>query len=140
MKMYTASTTINASPEAIWAILTHASGFAEWDPDVVRIEGEIVPDGKVTAYTKLSDRAFPVKVSEFVPGKKMVWSSGMPLGLFKGARTFSLESQADGSTKYSVREEFSGPLLFLFGRTIPDLTPSFERHVAGLKARAEAGV
>jgi hypothetical protein len=138
MKEYSATTVINASPETIWAILTHAPGYPEWDPGVDRIEGRIAPGEKITAFTKLSPgRAFPVKVSEFVPGQKMTWTGGMPLGLFKGERTFTLTPQGSGATKFSVREVFSGPLLPLIGRSLPDLNAAFEQFAAGLKNQAE---
>ena len=94
--------------------------------------------GKVTAYTKLSpDRAFPVKVTEFVPGRKMTWTGGMPLDLFKGVRTFVLDPQQDGSVDFTVREEFTGPLLPMFAGSLPDMTQPFQDFVDGLKARAE---
>jgi hypothetical protein len=138
MKVYSASTTIEASPETIWAILTHAPGYPEWDPGVDRIEGRIAPGEKITAFTKLSPgRAFPVKVTEFVPGRKMTWSGGMPLGLFKGERTFTLAPQTSGAVEFTLREEFSGPLLPLIGRSLPDLNAAFEQFAAGLKKQAE---
>ncbi|HEX8681780.1 MAG TPA: SRPBCC domain-containing protein [Ardenticatenaceae bacterium] len=138
MKEYSATTTIEASPETIWAILTDAASYPEWDPGVDRIEGHIAPGEKVTAYTKLSPgRAFPATVTEFVPGRKMTWSGGLPLGLFKGERTFTLAPQGNGSTEFTLREVFSGPLLQLFGRSIPDMTSTFEQFAAGLKERAE---
>jgi hypothetical protein len=139
MKEYRATTTIEASPETIWTILTDASGYPEWDPGMDRIEGRISPGEKITAFTKLSPgRAFPVKVTEFVPGQKMTWAGGMPLGLFKGERTFTLVTQDQGAVEFTVGEVFSGPLLPLIGRSIPDLTSSFEQFVAGLKQRAES--
>lgn len=135
---YSATTTIHAAPDTIWQILTHAPGYPEWDPSAIRIEGDIAPGEKITAYTKLSpDRAFPVKVTEFRPGEKMVWTGGMPLGLFKGVRSFILEPEGNGATRFTVREVFSGPLLPIFGRTVPDMTQTFEEFVQGLKARAE---
>jgi hypothetical protein len=138
MKVFSAATTIQASPETIWAILTDAAGYPEWDPGVDRIEGTIAPGEKITAYTKLSPgRAFPVRVTEFVPGRKMTWSGGMPMGLFKGERTFTLTPQDNGDTEFSLREEFSGPLLPLIGRSLPDLTSAFAQFAAGLKRRAE---
>lgn len=138
MKTYSATTTIKASPETIWRILTDAPNYPAWDPWADRIEGTIAPGAKITAYTKLSrDRAFPVKVTEFVPGRQMTWTGGLPLGLFKGARTFTLAPRGDGSIDFTVRETFSGPLLPLFARTLPDMTKPFEDFVAGLKARAE---
>lgn len=140
MKEYSATTTIEASPETIWAILTDAPSYPQWDPVADRIEGRIAPGETIKAYTKLSPgRAFPAKVTEFEPGRKMVWSGGMPLGLFKGVRTFTLEPQGDSATRFTIREVFSGPLLPLIGRSIPDMNSPFEQFVAGLKSRAESG-
>jgi hypothetical protein len=81
-------------------------------------------------------RAFPVKVTEFAPAERMVWSGGMPLGLFKGVRTFTLAPE-DGATRFAMREEYTGSMLPLVWRSMPDLQPSFEQFAAGLKARAE---
>ena len=68
----------------------------------------------------------------------MVWSGGMPLGLFKGVRTFSLSPEG-GATRLTVREEYTGPLLGMISKSMPDLGPSFNQFVAGLKSRAERG-
>ena len=139
MREYSASTTINASPQTIWAILTDAPNYPQWDPGVERIEGRIAPGEKVTAYSKLSPgRGFPATVSEFEPQRRMTWSSGMPLGLFKGVRTFTLSPQGNGSVHFTLRELFSGPLLPLVGRSIPDMTDNFQQFVQGLKERAES--
>jgi hypothetical protein len=139
MKAFSASTDIHASPETIWEILTDGEHYPEWDPQAVRIEGTIAPGETVTAYTKFNpDRAFPAKVTEYEPGKKMTWTGGMPLGLFKGVRTFTLTPQEDGAVHFRLREEFSGLLFPLFAKSLPDMTEAFEGFCAGLKARAEA--
>lgn len=138
MIRYRATTQILASPEKIWKLLTDASGYPKWDPGVDRIEGTIAAGSRVTAFTKRDPkRGFPARVSEFVPARKMVWTGGMPLGLFKGVRTFTLTPKNDGAVEFTLQEEFSGPLLPLFAGTIPDLTQTFEDFVAGLKAFAE---
>jgi len=138
MRVNSASTNIKAAPDKIWTILTDAPSYPQWDPWAIRIEGSIVKGGKVTAYTKLSpDRAFPVKVTEFEPGRKMVWTGGMPLGLFKGVREFVLDPGPDGSVDFTVKEVFSGPLLPMMAGSLPDMTQPFQDFVDGLKARAE---
>lgn len=139
MKVFAASTDINASPEKIWQILIDAPKYPEWDPSMLRLEGKVAPGETVTAHTKLTDRAFPVKVSLFMPNEKMVWSGGLPLPfLFKADRTFLLEASSSTKTRFSLKEEFSGLLLPLFGRTLPDLNPVFAEFAAGLKKRAES--
>ena len=137
MKAYQASSTIQASPDAIWSILTDASGYTAWDSGVERVEGRIAPGEKITVFSKVSPgRAFPVEVVAFEPGRRMVWSGGMPLGLFKGVRTFTL-SPDNGGTRFHMREEYTGPLLPMIWRTMPDLGPSFEQFARGLKATVE---
>ena len=79
-----------------------------------------------------------MNVTEFIPGQKMVWTGGMPLGLLNGVRTFTVTPKSDGSIEFTVREEFSGLLLPIFGKTIPDLTKTFEDFVAGLKTASES--
>ena len=141
MKEYRASMVITASPERIWAILTDGATYPEWEPNTERIDGRIGPGEKLTAWSKLSPgRAFPVRVTEFVPGQRMTWSGGMPLGLFTGERSFVLTPQGNGVTEFTLREVFSGPLLGLIGRTLPDLNAAFAQFAASLKARAETSV
>jgi hypothetical protein len=75
-------------------------------------------------------------VTEFRPGERMTWEGGMPLGLFRGVRTFTLSPQGD-ATRFTVREEYTGPLLPMIWRSMPDLGPSFDKFATGLKRRAE---
>jgi hypothetical protein len=137
VKFYEASETIRAKAETIWSILTDAPGYGRWDSGAEGVDGEIALGQTVTVRSKAAGRAFPVKVTEFVPARRMVWSGGMPLGLFKGARRFELQSQSDGTTHFLVREEYTGPLLPLMWRSMPDLGPSFTQLARGLKAEAE---
>ena len=137
MKSYEATSLIDARPEAIWAVLTDAPGYAEWDSGVVGVEGRIAPQEKIKVTSEANPkRAFPVKVTEFSPSERMVWSGGMPLGLFKGVRTFTLSPEGD-ATRFTTREEYTGPMLPLIWRSMPDLGPSFEQFARGLKARCE---
>ena len=102
------------------------------------MEGQIAPGEVVTVHAKLSPgRAFPVKVTEFTPAKTMVWTGGMPLGLFKGVRTYRLTPRGDGTVEFAMTEVFSGLLAPLIEKTIPDLQPAFDQFAAALKKKAE---
>jgi len=139
MMTYSAQRTISASPSDVWQILTDSSKYVEWDPNVVRLEGQIALGQKIKIFTQMSpDRAFPVEVTELTPNQRMVWTGGMPLGLFKGVRTFSLEEGQEGNTHFQMEEVFSGPLLPIMRRVMPDLTDAFESFANGLKQRAES--
>ena len=135
---YQTSAHIQAPPERVWEILTDTAAWPEWDPYCDKIEGELALGKKIKAFSKLSPgRAFPVKVSTLDPHHEMVWTGGMPLGLFKGERTFTLSPDDDGGTRFEMREVFSGPMLRLIGKSIPDMTEAFDAFAAGLKSRAE---
>jgi hypothetical protein len=140
MKFYEAVAEIEAHPDVIWSILTDAPGYPTWDSGVIGVEGRIALGETIKVHSSANPgRTFPVKVAEFSPGQRMVWSGGMPLGLFKGVRTYTLSPGAGGVTKFTMREEYTGPLLPMVWRSIPDLDPSFQQFASGLKARAESG-
>ncbi len=137
MKKYSASITIKASAEKVWNIITDAGSYPEWDLSMDHIKGKLALGETVTFLTKLSPNAFPVKVTGFEPNRKLALTGGMPLGLFKSERTHTLTANKDGSTTFHTEEIFSGLLLPVFGKNIPDLTENFQGFVAALKKRAE---
>jgi hypothetical protein len=137
MKSHEASTVIDAAPERVWAVLTDGGRYGEWDAGA-RVDGRIAAGEKLKVTSEANPgRAFPVNVTEFAPPRRMTWTGGMPLGLFRGVRTFRLEPQGADATVFTMREEYTGPLLPLIWRTMPDLQPSFTRFAEGLKARAQ---
>ena len=139
MKSFSTSIIITASADAIWGILTDASRWPDWNTTIDKIEGNIAIGQRVTVYAKASPgRAFPLKVAEFVPPKRMVWTGGMPLGLFTGERTYALTRHDDTSFKFSMHEAFSGVMAPLITRSIPDLQPSFDEFANCLKKQAES--
>jgi uncharacterized protein YndB with AHSA1/START domain len=138
MKFYEANATIKASPNRVWQLLTDAGHYTDWNATVDRVEGRISPGETIKVFVKVNPgRAFPVKVTEFKPNERMVWSGGMPLGLFKGVRTYTLSLAGDGATQFKMREEYTGPMLGMIWKSIPDLGPSFQEFAQSLKREAE---
>lgn len=134
---YHAETVIDAPADQVWSVLTDGSSYTAWDSGVTKLEGTIAHGETIKVYAAVANgRAFPVKVAFVEPGRLMTWSGGMPLGLFRGVRTFVLTTES-GGTRLSVTEEFSGPMLRLMARSMPDLQPSFDQYVAGVKSRVE---
>ena len=137
MKYYEVSASIDAPPERVWAVLTDAEAWPSWDSGIEKIEGSVSLGSKIKLYSEASPgRAFPLKVTELSSPSRMVFSGGMPLGLFKGVRTYTL-SDSGGGTDFHMREEYSGPLLGMIWRSMPDLQPSFDKFAEGLKKRVE---
>ena len=139
MESYRVERTIGAAPSQVWAVLVDGASWTTWDSGVEKLEGTIAEGQKVKVYSAASPgRAFPVKVALDPMGHTMTWTGGMPFGLFKGVRTFTLTSAGDG-TRFVMEEVFSGPLVGMIWKRMPDLTASFEQFADGLKARAEKG-
>jgi hypothetical protein len=131
-------TTIRASPDRIWALLTDAAGFPRWNSTVTSIEGEIAAGQTLKLRVPSAPgRVFKPKVSIVEPGRSMIWSDGMA-PMFKGIRTFTLTPCGDGSTEFSMREEFSGLMLPMIKGSLPDFAPVFEAYAEDLRRAAEA--
>lgn len=136
MKVVETRRHIPATPEAVWKTLTDPKTIGTPDFGIDRLEGELHLGAKFKLWASISPkRAFALKVAELVPNEKMAWLGGMPLGLFRGYRTFSLTA-ANGGTDFHMREEFSGLLLPMIWGSMPDLNPSFERFAEALEAAA----
>ncbi|MDY7104128.1 MAG: SRPBCC domain-containing protein [Actinomycetota bacterium] len=138
MRAYEVSTDVQATPEAVWDVLTDGEAYPTWDSGIEAVEGTIGRGQRIKVRSAVNPgRAFPVTVTTFDRPHAMTWTGGLPLGLFKGVRRFTL-SPSGNVTRFVMREEFSGPLLPLIWRNMPDLQPAFDTFASGLKARCEA--
>jgi uncharacterized protein YndB with AHSA1/START domain len=135
---YTVSRRINAAPEKVWALLTDAASYKAWNRAVVSIEGTIATGNTISLVSTANPkRTFKLHVTEMAAPNRMVWSDGMPLGLFTGERTYLVQPR-EGVTDFEMTEVYTGLLSGLFTKAIPDLTESFSVFADGLKAAAEA--
>lgn len=129
--------TIAKPPAAVWRVLTDKRRLLEGGFGITKIKGEIAPGEKLKLWTEASPgRAFSLKVTNFAAPNRMVWEGGMPLRLFWGTRTYTLDETSEGC-RFKMREEFTGPLAGLIGKSIPDLNPSFAKFADALKRHAE---
>jgi hypothetical protein len=53
MKEFTTAVDIRATPEAVWAILTDAPGYSDWNPEINRVDGRIALGEKIKAHAAL---------------------------------------------------------------------------------------
>jgi uncharacterized protein YndB with AHSA1/START domain len=138
-KRFAVTRTISAKPDRIWALLTDAPGYPQWNPAVLSIDGTIEAGKSIRLVSVVNPRrAFTLQVREVEPSGRMVWADGMPLGLFSGLRTFTLRPQGDGRTEFSMVEEYRGPLAPMITRAIPDMSESFTLIADALKQAAES--
>ena len=135
---YSVSRTIAADQDKVWALLADANSWTEWNPTIISLEGTIAVGNKVKLVSTVNPkRAFKLTVTEMNPPRSMTWADGMPLGLFKGVRTYEV-TPAEGGSVFTMEEAYSGLLEPLISRSIPDMSQSFEDFADGLKQAAEA--
>lgn len=132
------STDIQAPPEKIWALLTRADDMVRWNSTLTSVEGNVELGGTVRMRVpEAPGRTFKVKVTKFDPNREMVWRDGNPV-MFLGERTYSLTPSSDGTaTRFQMTEVFSGLMLPMIAKRLPDFGPIFERYAADLKTESE---
>lgn len=139
MTTYTVTRTINTEPQVIWDLLTNAADYPRWNPSVLGIEGEIEEGAQIKLTSMVNpNRQFKLNVTDMVAPNHMVWWDGMPLGLFKGVRTFDVVSKGEGTSEFTMEEVYSGLMEPLISRSIPDQTDAFDQFADGLKEAAES--
>lgn len=131
---------IDASPAAVWAVLTDFAAYPEWNPFVQRIDG-LPTDGK-----RLSVRiqppegrgmTFKPRITAFEPEHRLEWLGRLFVrGLFDGRHTFELSPLPSGGTRFTQRETFSG---LLVGTLLDeaDIREGFDVMNVALKDRIE---
>ena len=134
----TVTRTIQATPQTVWDLLTDLDSYADWNPTIISIQGDVTVGGMVKLVSTVDPkRTFKVSVTELTPPRRMLWADGMPLGLFRGVRTYDL-APADGGTVFTMTEDYTGPLAGLVTKAIPDMSESCTQIADGLKVAAEA--
>lgn len=138
MRRHHVSRLITASPERLWALLTDAEHLGRGGYGILRIEGQIRQGASIKLWAEISPkRAFSLVVSGFDAPSRMEWQDGLPLGLFRGTRVFTLTPEAAGTTRFEMTETYTGPLAWLITKAIPDLQPEFEKFADALKTDGE---
>ena len=133
---YSIAIDIAAPPPIVWALLTNAESYPQWNSTVVKIEGKIAKTEMIRLTAKVApDRAFDLKVSEFEKNTRMVWEDGGKA--FAGVRTFTLQPTEGGGTRFAMSETLSGRMLPMIEGSLPDFTAEFNGFAADLKKAAE---
>ena len=96
MPHYEIERRIAASADDIWRVLTDPTQLQDGTFSILEIKGHIA-DGETIRLRSEADpkRTFAINVSQVEPGRRMVWSNGLPLGLFLGSRKFELTPEGD---------------------------------------------
>jgi hypothetical protein len=139
-----ASVEIAAPIERVWQIMLDTARYGEWNPFVVRIEGEARMGGELMLHVRWPSGGgakSPERITQLEPpasGRAMLVYrfEGLlaSIGAVSGDRVQSLEAVGD-RTRYFTREEFRGWLSWAL--PLAKVQAGFDAHAASLKSHAE---
>ena len=136
MQSFESAALINARSSTVWDIITDVGNFTVWESGITWIDGEL-RNGGTTRIKTLWRKERPIRVRvQQLPGQVMTWKAGTLLGLLTRTRTFTLTPQ-EGLTRFRVRDEFRGPLIWFTDGTVPDAGQGLNDYVDAVKKRAE---
>ena len=132
----TISTTVavEASPRTVWALLTDLDAHSRWNSTVTRIEGHVALGEKLSfEVPQAPGQKFAPTVIAIDEPRFMAWRiNHWPL--LVGERTYRIASRADGTSEFTVGEDFRGLLLPFVGRSWPDFVQIVEQTAADMAA------
>ena len=132
------STTIDASPEEVWAVLADFEAYGEWNPTLTGMSGEL-REGATLSFSN-DGMDFSPTVLEVETDRLLRWEGHVGVvGVFDGEHSFTLEQQSDGRTLFTQSELFRGvAVLFMTDMLRNETAPSFHAMNAALRERVEA--
>ena len=136
------SVEIDATPAAVWAVLTDTVAYPEWNPHLVRMDGPLAEGERVSLTVEQSGRenTLTVRVTEFDAPHRLEWVGRVGVSfLFEGTHAFELDPLDGGERTRLHNTEASRGLLVGFV-VEPDARGAYEAMNAALKARVEAGI
>lgn len=140
MRRISVTTEINAPVEVVWAQLTDAAAFAEWNPFMPSLEGSLAEGERLEVRITppgAKGMTFRPAVTAVEENRKLEWLGRFLVrGLFDGRHTFTLEP-VPGGTRFTQEETFTGVLVPLLASTLAKTESGFRQMNEALKERAE---
>ncbi len=135
---------IAAPAEIVWRILTDLSAYPDWNPFLVRVDGEIVEGARLeVTFAPPGGKPMTMRptVLRVTPGRHFAWLgrlAGVPK-LFDGEHSFAIEPLDGGRVRFVQSEKFAGILVPFLRKMLNTSTRAgFEALNAAIKGRAEA--
>lgn len=133
---------IDATPATVWSILTDTNAYPSWNPFMTELTGDLAVGAKLEVRIAPPD-ARPMTFKPIVlavdPERELRWLGRFIVpGLVDGEHSLRIEPLADGRSRFTQTERFSGllvrPLKSMLGKT----ELGFEQMNAALKTTAES--
>ena len=119
MRTIEAVTDIAATPQQVWDVLTDFPNYPQWTSYIQQLEGRPEVGNRIKVVLGPPDRrpyVVHTPVLEATAGVRLAWAavipgaSWLPKAIYTGVHEFLLTVLADGATRLTHREHFSGVL------------------------------
>lgn len=132
---------IQASPDAVWAVLTDFASYADWNPFIDEIVGEPRVGARLRVHLVGNGgrgTTFRPTVTAARAGQEFRWLGRLwPGRIFDGEHYFVLTPNGDGSTRLTHGERFSGALVALMRGATKNAGSGFDAFNHALRDRVE---
>jgi hypothetical protein len=134
---------IDATPEAVWAVLVDTAAYPDWNPFVRSLEGDLRVGERVRVRLQPSDgRGITIRPVLRVVDEphELRWLGrlGLPR-IFDGEHRFTIESLDDGTrSRFVHAETFRGVLVPFVGSMLRTTAVGFEAFNEALRDRVAA--
>ncbi len=135
-KQITTEVLLPAAPEEVWAVLVDTERYADWNPFIIKSEGEIREGATIKNTVRPepgSEMTFQPKILVARPNEELRWKGRVFVpGIFDGEHYFLLEPDSD-QTRMTQGENFSGVALWFVD--VAPFEDNFTEMNEALKAR-----
>ena len=134
---------ISASPSSVWETLVDFPRYAEWNPFIPEISGDLRVGAELRVVVA-PPGGNEVKIQPTLlvvePARELRWRGKLLFeGLFAGEHFMQLVELAPGRTRFVHGENFTGVLVKLLGRALTQTARGFVFMNQALKRRVEDG-
>ena len=132
------SISINADIETVWRIFTNFEDYPNWNPFIKSITGPIAVGEKFSA--KIGKMNFNPTTKVFKEHEEFTWLGKLFVpGIFDGRHSFIFQTNEDGQTILTQKEQFNGILVRLMKRKLDtEIVAEFNLMNEKLKQLAES--
>ena len=141
-KQIETETTIEATPEEVWRVLSDFASYGEWNPGMRSVQGEPVVGSRLTIeFSMNGGRTMKMRPKVLVsqPGHELRWLGHLLLpGIFDGEHRFEIHQQGPNGVRFVQGERFAGLLVPFLRSLLADTATTFVQVNDALSERVTA--
>src|SRR5215212_6220963 len=114
----------DGTPGDVWSVLVDLAAYAEWNPFIRKIEGEVRVGARLRArLVPIGERGFTMRPTVLAaePGRELRWIGRMVLpGILDGEHVLEIRDVGRGRVRFLQHERFRGVLVPFLWKKLRD--------------------